>query len=141
MAVLFTDPIDWISQFQQALDNFRTSGWLGSSPSGSGAYPPLNVFRKGDDLVLIAELPGIRKSDLQIQVKGNTVRITGRKGIEYGDNAALHRRERSAGGFDRAISLPVELDADNVKAEYRDGILALYLPRAERDKPRSIQIG
>ena len=141
MAVLFTDPIDWISQFQQALDNFRTSGWLGSSPSGSGGYPPLNVFRKGDDLVLIAELPGIRKSDLQIQVKGNTVRLTGRKGIEYGDNAALHRRERSAGGFDRAISLPVELDADNVKAEYRDGILALYLPRAERDKPRSIQIG
>jgi len=63
MAVLFTDPIDWISQFQQALDNFRTSGWLGSSPSGSGGYPPLNVFRKGDDLVLIAELPGIRKSD------------------------------------------------------------------------------
>ena len=48
MAVLFTDPIDWISQFQQALDNFRTSGWLGSSPSGSGGYPPLNVFRKGD---------------------------------------------------------------------------------------------
>jgi len=141
MAVLFTDPIDWISQFQQALDSFRTSGWLGSSTSGSGGYPPLNVFRKGDDLVLIAELPGIRKSDLQIQVKGNTVRITGRKAIEYGDNAALHRRERSAGGFDRAISLPVELDADNVKAEYRDGILALYLPRAERDKPRTIQIG
>ena len=128
MAVLFTDPIDWISQFQQALDNFRTSGWLGSSPSGSGGYPPLNVFR-------------IRKSDLQIQIKGNTVRITGRKAIEYGDNAALHRRERSAGGFDRAISLPVEVDADNVKAEYRDGILALYLPRAERDKPRTIQIG
>ena len=141
MAVLFTDPIDWISQFQQALDNFRTSGWLGSSPSGSGGYPPLNVFHKGDDLVLIAELPGIRKSDLQIQIKGNTVRITGRKAIEYGDNAALHRRERSAGGFDRAISLPVEVDADNVKAEYREGILALYLPRAERDKPRTIQIG
>jgi len=141
MAVLFTDPIDWISQFQQALDSFRTSGWLGSSTSGSGGYPPLNVFRKGDDLVLIAELPGIRKSDLQIQVKGNTVRITGRKAIEYGENAALHRRERSAGGFDRAISLPVEVDADHVKAEYREGILALYLPRAERDKPRTIQIG
>jgi HSP20 family protein len=141
MAVLFTDPIDWISQFQQALDTFRTSSWLGSSPSGSGGYPPLNVFRKGDDLVLIAELPGLRKSDLQIQVKGNTVRITGRKAIEYGANAALHRRERSAGGFDRAINLPVELDAENVKAEYRDGILALYLPRAERDKPRTIQIG
>src|SRR6476659_2597778 len=123
MAVLFTDPIDWISQFQQALDNFRTSGWLGSSPSGSGAYPPLNVFRKGDDLVVIAEVPGIRKSDLQIQVKGKTIRITGRKAVEYGGNAALHRRERLAGAFDRAISLPVEIDADNVKAQDRDGIL------------------
>jgi len=141
MAVLFTDPIDWISQFQQALDNFRTSSWLGSSPSGSGAYPPLNVFRKGDDLVVIAEIPGIRKSDLQIQVKGNTIRISGRKAVQYGENAALHRRERLAGAFDRAITLPVEVDADNVKAEYRDGILALYLPRAERDKPRTIQIG
>ena len=141
MAVLFTDPIDWISQFQQALDNFRTSSWLGSSPSGSGAYPPLNVFRKGDDLVVIAEVPGIRKPDLQIQVKGKTIRITGRKAVEYGDNAALHRRERLAGAFDRAISLPVEVEADNVKAEYRDGILALYLPRSERDKPRTIQIG
>ena len=79
MAVLFSDPIDWISQFQQALDTFRTSSWLGSSPSGSGAYPPLNVFRKGDDLIVIAEVPGIRKSDLQIQVKGNTIRITGKK--------------------------------------------------------------
>jgi HSP20 family protein len=79
MAVLFSDPIDRISQFQQALDTFRTSSWLGSSPSGSGAYPPLNVFRKGDDLIVIAEVPGIRKSDLQIQVKGNTIRITGKK--------------------------------------------------------------
>ena len=141
MAVLFSDPIDWISQFQQALDNLRTSSWLGSSPSSSGAYPPLNVFRKGDDLVVIGEVPGIRKSDLQIQVKGNTIRITGRKAVEYGEQAALHRRERLACAFDRAISLPVEVDADNVKAEYRDGILALYLPRAERDKPRTISIG
>lgn len=141
MAVLFSDPVDWLAQFQQALDALRTSAWLGLSPSGSGAYPPLNVFRKGDDLVVIAEVPGIRKSDLQIQIKGNTIRIAGRKSVEYGQNAGLHRRERLSGGFDRALTLPVEIDADSVKAEYRDGILALYLPRAERDKPRTISIG
>jgi HSP20 family protein len=53
---------------------------------------------------------------------------------------SLHRRERLAGSFDRTIALPVEIDADKVRAECRDGILALYLPRAEQDKPRSITI-
>src|SRR5215831_1709658 len=83
MAILFPDPFDALVQFQQSLDAFRTSGWLGSSPSASGAYPPINVFRKGDDIVVIAEVPGIKKSELQIQVKGNTIRIAGAKTVEY----------------------------------------------------------
>ena len=141
MTMLFSDPVDALRQFQQALDAFRTSGWLGSSPSGSGAYPPLNVFRKGDDLVVITEVPGVRKSDLQVQVKGNTIRIAGSKSVEYGERTSLHRRERLAGNFDRAITVPVEIDPDSVKAECRDGILALYLRRAERDKPKTITIG
>jgi len=141
MAMMFPDPLDALFQFQQALDALRTSSWLGSGPSASGAYPPLNIFRKGDDVVVIAEVPGIRKSDLQIQVKGNTIRIAGGKSVEYGETAALHRRERLTGRFDRAVTVPVEIDADQVKAECRDGILALYLPRAERDKPRSITVG
>jgi len=140
MPMLFPDPLDALLQIQQSLDAFRTSGWLGSGPSASGAYPPLNILRKGDDIVVIAEVPGIGKSDLQVQVKGNTIRIAGGKTVEYGDTAAVHRRERLAGRFDRAITVPVELDADQVKAECRDGILALYLPRAERDKPKSIAI-
>jgi HSP20 family protein len=52
----------------------------------------------------------------------------------------VHRREREFGQFDRTLSIPVKLDADKIKAEYRDGMLALFLPRAENDKPRSIKI-
>jgi len=141
MATLFPDPFDALLSFQQALDSFRASGWLGSSLSASGTYPPLNVFRKGDDLVVIAEVPGIQKENLQVQVKGNTIRIAGIKAVQYGDNSAIHRRERLAGSFDRAISVPVEIDADKVQAECRDGMLALFLPRAERDKPKPIPIG
>lgn len=141
MATLFPDPFDALVQFQQVLDTFRTSGWLGAGPSAGGTYPPLNIFRKGDDIVVIAEVPGIRKSDLEIQVRGKTIRIAGSKIVEYGENAALHRRERLAGRFDRAFTVPVEIDADQVKAECRDGVLALYLPRAERDRPKSIAIG
>jgi len=140
MVMYLPDPFEALANFQQALDAFRDSDWLRSGPSGTGPYPPLNVFRKGDDFVIVAEVPGIKKSDLEIQVKDNTIRIAGSKNIEYFDKASLHRRERSAGRFDRAVSVPVQIDADRVKAEYRDGILALFLPRSEHDKPRSITV-
>lgn len=140
MSITYTDPFDALFQFQQALDAFRASNWLQSSLSGTGAFPPINVFRKGDDVVIITEVPGIPKEKLSIDVKGNTIRIAGSKDAGYGDKASVHRRERLSGSFDRAVTVPVEIDADRVKAECRDGILALYLPRAERDKPRSIKI-
>ena len=137
----FFDPFDALVQFQQALDSYRTSGWLGAGPSARGGYPHINIFRKGDDVVAIAEVPGIGKSDLEIQVLGRTVRVAGRKAVEYGDKASLHRRERLAGRFDRAFTVPFEVEADQVKAECRDGMLALFLPRAERDQPRTIAVG
>jgi HSP20 family protein len=141
MAVLLQDPFEALFRLQQGLDAFRTSDWLQSGPSGSGSYPPVNVFRKGDDFVVITEVPGIDKSNLEIQVQGNTLRIAGAKSVNYPEEASLHRRERLAGRFDRAVTLPVGIEADGVKAECRDGILVLLLPRAEREKPKSIKVG
>src|SRR5579872_5823065 len=103
MPRLVSDPFDALFQFQQALDAFRASGWLDAGPSGGGAYPPLNVFRQGDNIVIITEVPGVRKEDLQVEVKGNTIRLAGSKTVQYGERASLHRRERSAGRFDRAV--------------------------------------
>jgi HSP20 family protein len=137
---LFPEPFNTLLGLQDALQAFRTSDWLQSGPSAGGSYPPLNVFRKGDDLVVIAEVPGISKSDLELQVKGRTVRVVGTKAVKYPENASLHRRERLAGRFDRSVTLPVEVDPDGIKAECHDGILAMFLPRAERDKARSISI-
>jgi HSP20 family protein len=137
---LFSSPFDTLLGLQQALDTFRTSGWLDAGPSGGGTYPPINVFRKGDHFVVIAEVPGVRKADLDVQVKGNTIRISGTKSVTYPERAGVHRRERLGGRFDRVVSLPVEIDADAAQAECRDGFLALLLPRAERDKPRSIKV-
>jgi HSP20 family protein len=137
---LFADAFDALSSLQQTLDSFRASSWLTTGPSGGGSYPPMNVFRRGDDFILIAEVPGIQKSDLTVQIKGNTIRLAGTKAVSYPENASLHRRERLAGRFDRAVTLPVEINADGVKAESRDGILALFLPRAERDKPKLVEV-
>jgi HSP20 family protein len=139
MAVLM-DPFDGLSTLQQSVDAFRASNWLTAGLSGGGAYPPLNVFRKGDDFIVIAEIPGVKKSDLDLQVKGNAIRLAGTKSVAYPEKASLHRRERLSGRFDRTITMPVEIDAEGVKAEYSEGILALWLPRAEHDRPRSITI-
>jgi HSP20 family protein len=137
---LFPDPLNLLG-LQQALEAFRTSSWLENTTSGGGGYPPFNVFRKGDDFILIAEVPGINKSDLDVQVKGRTIRVSGSKTVKFAEKASVHRRERLSGRFDRSVTLPIEIDPDGVKAECRDGILALSLPRAERDKARSIKIG
>jgi HSP20 family protein len=138
---LFPDPFNTLLGLQQALESYRTSGWLQSSTSGGGSYPPINVFRKGDDFLLIAEVPGIARSDLDVQVKGRTIRLSGSKTVKFGEKASLHRRERLSGRFDRSITLPIDIDPDGIKAECHDGILALSVPRAEHDKPRSIKIG
>ena len=140
MALLYSDPFETLFQFQNTLDQLRSSNWLQASPSGSGGYPPMNIFRKGEDVVMIIEVLGVRKSDLRIEAKGNTVRIAGSKTVEQGDKASVHRLERRGGQFDRAVTLPIEIDPERIKAECRDGILALHLPRAERDKPRAISI-
>jgi len=140
MAMLFSDPFDSLFNLQKTLDAFRTSTWLDSGLSAGGTYPPLNVFRKDDDFVVISELPGLQKADLDIEVKDNTIRIRGTKAVTYPEKAGLHRRERMAGRFDRAIIVPVSINADKVQAEYRDGVLAPFLPRAEHDKPRSIKL-
>ena len=137
---LFADPFDALASLQRAMDAFRASNWLTSGPSSGGSYQPMNLFRKDDDFIIIAEVPGISKSDLTVQVKGNTLRLTGSKTVNYPEKAGLHRRERLSGRFDRAVTLPIEIDPDGVKAECRDGVLALFLPRAARDKPKSIQV-
>jgi HSP20 family protein len=141
MVTRFADPFDALLNLQRALDARVESDWLQGQTAGQGPVPPINVFQQGDDIVAIIELPGVDKSDLQIQAQENTIRIAGKKAPDLPERVSVHRRERVFGEFDRTISLPIQLDPDGIKAEYQDGVLALFLPRAERDKPRTIKIG
>ena len=136
----FADPFDVVLNLQRALEARLASGWLQDSTTSLGPFPPINVFQQGEDILAIIELPGIEKSDLQIQAQENSIRISGRKSVDFPEGVSVHRRERVAGEFDRTLSLPVHIDAAGIKAEYRDGILALFLPRSESDKPRTIAI-
>ena len=140
MAVRFADPIDALFRLQRALDQRLDSDWLEDATTGTGAFPPINVFKRGTDFAAFIEMPGVRKEDLTVEARGSTIRISGKKVVDYGDKASMHRRERVAGSFDRTITLPVRLDANRIAADYRNGMLVLTLPRAESDKPKSIKV-
>jgi HSP20 family protein len=118
----YADPFDTLFALQQALENRLTSGWLEGSTAGVGSYPPINVFQQGDNLVAIVELPGVTKEDLNIQAKENTIRIAGKKTIDYPESASLHRRERVSGVFDRTLVVPMQIDPDGIQAEYNERV-------------------
>lgn len=135
-----SEPFAALLGLQRALESRRGSDWLAGSTAGMGAYPPINVFQQGADFVAVIELPGIDKTELKIEALDKTIRISGKKAITEESHASVHRRERVSGTFNRTISLPIQIDPDSIRAEYRDGLLALFIPRAPSEKPRSIQI-
>ncbi|MGD1038968.1 MAG: Hsp20/alpha crystallin family protein [Roseiarcus sp.] len=140
MTPSFSDPFAAMLALQRALDSRLESDWMEGGTAGVGGSPPINIFQQGDDFVAIIELPGIDKNDLQIEAKETAIRISGKKTANYDKNASMHRRERLFGAFDRTISLPLQIDADAIRAEYREGVLVLFIPRAASEKPRTIRI-
>jgi len=140
MVIRMRDPFATLRAVQRAMETAMGNEWLGAATAGAGAFPLVNVFNDGEDFVLVAELPGVRKEDLDIQVRADTVRIQGKKSVAYEEGASVHRRERAAGQFDRTLTLPAQLDAAKVTAEYRDGVLTLRLPRAETERARTVAI-
>jgi HSP20 family protein len=90
--------LDALFDFQRALESRLESDWLRGATAGTGAFPLINVFRQGNNLVAIIELAGLNKSDLEVQAKNNTIRMSGRKDdAAYPEQVSLHRRERLAG--------------------------------------------
>jgi HSP20 family protein len=140
MVLRMRDPFAALLTVQRAMDSVLQRDRFAALAGARGALPPVNVFEQNGDFVLVAELPGVKKEDLDIQVKGDTVRVHGKKTVEYPEDASVHRRERVAGEFDRTLTLPAQIDAAKVTADYRDGVLTLRLPRADSEKPRSVTI-
>src|SRR5512144_3169116 len=104
-------------------------------------YPPINVWRAPEGIVVTAEIPGVKLYDVDLTVHQNTLTIKGRREPEAKEpEASFHRRERTFGSFSRTIALPFNVDPEEVKAAAQNGILTVELPRPERDKPRRIKI-
>jgi len=103
--------------------------------------PPLDVFQDKDHIFVKCELAGLKKEDIGISLHENTLTISGERKqereVKEGDG---FRSERFFGRFHRSVSLPVPVRPDHVKAQYRDGILAVTLAKAEEAKPKQIEV-
>jgi HSP20 family protein len=107
----------------------------------SPSYPAINIWTNEDGQVISAEMPGVHPDDIDIDVTGDALSISGeRKPDEIAKEAHYHRRERSYGSFSRTVQLPFMVDTNKVEASFKNGILLINLPRAEADKPKKIAI-
>ena len=115
---------------------------LNGSASGLNAWAPnLDVYEDKENVIVRAEVPGLAKKDIDISLHDNTITISGeRRNERKTEEGKLSREERFVGRFTRSIALPKQVDAQKVKAAYRDGLLTVTLPKAEEAKPRHIEI-
>jgi len=108
-----------------------------------GAWvPPVDIYETdAKEIVLKAELPGLRREDIDLTVENNTLTVRGERRADDGVREdRYHRRERVHGIFSRSFTLPNTVDGAHVKAEYRDGVLTVKLSLREEAKPRQIPV-
>ena len=102
-----------------------------------GAYPKVNVYEYEDKIGIIAEIPGLSKKQVNIEVEDNVLTISGDKHNITNDNTAkVIRRELKHSSFKRSFQLSEQLDSDNVDAKFEDGILSVSIPKTEPEKPK-----
>jgi len=107
----------------------------------SGWTPALDVYEDKDNFTVKAELPGLKKEDIEISLHEGSLSISGeRKSETKFEHAEVYRAERFVGRFQRTVTLPAAVAVDKVKAQYKDGILTVTLPKTEEAKPKQIDV-
>lgn len=105
------------------------------------SYLALNLWADEESVVVRAELPGLTPEDIDISIDDGDLTLSGRRSREeHPQDATYHRQERNYGSFTRSIRLPFKIEANEVEATMKNGVLTLTLPRAEEDKPKKITI-
>lgn len=124
------------AEFDNLLQNFVPSVYNAGS-----LVPAIDIYETDKELVVKVEIPGVKKEDLDISIKDNTLYIKGEKKEEKEENTeAVHRVERVYGAFERVITLPQNVKAQDAKAEYKDGVLEIRLPKKEESQSTKINI-
>jgi len=144
MALVRWDPTRQLDTFQSDIDRVFDAFFGGRTANGTTRrwVPAMDLVETDDHLVLRADLPGLDKEDVEIEVKDGVLTISGERRAEHEDSAdGYHRVERAYGRFSRSLSLPQGIDADQVQASFDKGVLEVRIPKPAERKPHRVQIG
>ena len=137
----FRNLVDIQGEVNRLFDSFAGRPMAGAPAAGRPWLPAVDMHETKDELVLRVELPGVREKDVTVSITGDLLTIKGeRRWDDQSKDQTLLHVERVYGQFERLIQLPMAVQADKVKAAYRDGLLEIKLPKAEELKPREIKI-
>jgi len=145
MAVIRWDPFRDMNVLQDRMNRLFEDagrGWRGSEPSATTAWSPaVDIFETEGEIVVKAELPGMERKDITLNLEKNVLTLKGERRFDKETKEEnYHRVERAYGGFSRSFSIPATVDDEKIKADYKDGVLKIILPKKEQLKPKQIQI-
>ena len=127
MNQLLSDPNAGMAQPEQ----MDAVGWM----------PPLDILENKDDIVIKADIPGVNPDEIDLSISRNILQLKGERKQEIErDDENYHTIERGYGKFDRRINLPTSVDVDNIKASYKNGVLAVRLPKSGKEKVEKIEV-
>ena len=147
MAITRWDPFRDLSILQERMnrvfEDAAGRGWKSDEPSATTSWSPaVDIYETDNEIMVQAELPGVDRKDIALQLENNVLTLKGDRRFEKETNQEnYHRIERSYGGFSRAFTIPAVVDEDRIRADYKDGILKIALPKKEPAKARQIKIG
>ena len=145
MAIIRWTPFRNVMSFRDEMDRLIDDFYGRQTPAGEmyeGDWcPSLDLKESDGDVRASIELPGLSKDDIKVSVQGDLLTVSGEKKNEVADTKEnVHRIERSYGYFKRVVTLPTEVQADKVKAEFKDGVLKVTMPKVETRKTREIPV-
>ena len=141
---LMTTPrstLSYVSPFAPLLNREWERLVSGGSDLNSGFRPDLDVREEAEALTVLVDLPGVRREDVQVTFHDGELTITGERKADAPEKQEVRSyQERSFGRFERRLTIHSPINADQVKATHRDGILTVTLPKVEEVRPRQIEI-
>jgi HSP20 family protein len=122
-------------------DPFFSLGRLSDEDSLGMWNPAVDLYEKDDQFIIKAELPGVNKDDIKVDLKDRVLTLSGERTYENEvKEENYYRRERSYGKFQRAFTLPADVDSEKIKAEFKDGVLQIEVPKPEDRKAKQVTV-
>lgn len=145
MAIVRWQPYGAVASLQNSINKLFNDAFTRTNVDEDFALsawkPVVDIFDKDDAIVIHAELPGVKKEDVAIEVKDNVLTLRGeRSESKEIKEDKYYRKERTFGSFHRAFSLPSAINPDTIKATFKDGILEIEIPKPEEQKPKQVKI-